>query len=529
MRFLLVNPHYPISEGPSPPLGLAFLGAVLEAAGVEVKVLDLVIFPYSKELLAAELHAFQPQVIGATAVTMTIDNALQVLKDAKELNPDLLAVMGGPHVTFCAEATMEQFPFIDLIVLGEGEATVVELMQALAHGRKWERVNGIVYRNGSGLVRTPARKELMDVDALPLPARHLLALGRYRALGMAVSMTTSRGCPHKCIFCVGRKMVGAKVRYRNAQKVVDELEYLGSLGFHQINIADDLFTANKKHCLAICEEILRRGLKIKWSSFARVDTVSPEVLQKMRAAGCDSVSFGIETANADILKTIRKGITTEQVLAAVQMCNDAGVQPSASFILGLPGETPATVEETVAFGKKLREMGVIYGFHLLAPFPGTRVREECDRYGLRILTDDWREYHANRAIVETPGVTKAMLDAVAIEWEKNIDIWLGDIAKRIQAGQATDEEAYPLVNLERIVAIYALMMAHAVERLGKWTVNGKALSDEAALAELLERVRGSVDQEPQKLQDALLHAFQKGNIVNKRQGDTIHWQWVDYL
>ncbi|MFZ5569811.1 MAG: B12-binding domain-containing radical SAM protein [Thermodesulfobacteriota bacterium] len=529
MRFLLVNPHYPISEGPSPPLGLAFIAAALEAAGIEVRILDLVVTPYSRELLESELNSFRPQVIGATAVTMTVDNALRVLGDARELDADILTVMGGPHVTFCAEATMERFPFIDLVVLGEGEKTVAELMRAARNGRNFQEVAGVVCRNGNRLVRTPAREALLDVDSLNAPARHLLSLGRYRALGMPISMTTSRGCPHQCIFCVGRKMVGAKVRYRGAQSVVDELEYLGSLGFPQINIADDLFTANKKHCIGICDEILRRNLKIKWSSFARVDTVSPEVLGKMHAAGCDSVSFGVETANAGILKTIRKGITTDQVIAAVRMCNDAGIQPSASFILGLPGETPETIEETVSFGKKLREMGVIYGFHLLAPFPGTRVREECEHYGIRILTDDWREYHANRAIVETAAADKEMLDAIVIEWEKNIDLWLGDIGRRIQSGEATEEEAFPLKNLERTVAVYDLMMDRAIETCGKWATDGRPASDEEGLRELVARVKDRVPHSPERLYDALQHAFQKGNLSNTRENGTIQWQWVEHL
>ena len=295
MRFLLVNPYYPMSEGPSPPLGLAFLGAVLERAGVEVRVLDLVVFPYSKTILKSVIDDFQPQFIGSTAVTMSFHNAIQVIQDAREIDPELITVMGGPHVTFCAEETMTSFPALDVIVIGEGEDTLVQLVEAVDNGKKWDMIQGIVYRNGAGLQRTEEKKPSIDVDSLPIPARHLLPLGRYRALNMAISMTTSRGCPFKCIFCVGRKMVGARVRYRSTKSVVDEMEQLSKLGFSQINIADDLFTANKEHCIKICDEIISRNLKVKWSSFARVDTVSPEVLSRMKEAGCTAVSFGIET------------------------------------------------------------------------------------------------------------------------------------------------------------------------------------------------------------------------------------------
>jgi len=142
-------------------------------------------------------------------------------------------------------------------------------------------------------------------------------------------------------------MVGAKVRYRDPVKVVDEMESLAAYGFNQINLADDLFTANAGHCTAVCDEIMKRGLTVKWTSFARVDTVSLTVLEKMKTAGCTAVSFGVETGSPTILKTIRKGITLDQVIAAVNLCTRAGLQPYASFILGLPGETEQTLQETL--------------------------------------------------------------------------------------------------------------------------------------------------------------------------------------
>jgi radical SAM superfamily enzyme YgiQ (UPF0313 family) len=181
-------------------------------------------------------------------------------------------------------------------------------------GQGFEDIVGLAYRKDGQIVTNGVRPPGIDVNTLPIPARHLLPLGRYRTLGMAISMTSSRGCPFNCIFCVGRKMVGAKVRYRDPIKVVDELEYLAGLGFSQINMADDLFTANKKHCFAVCDEIMRRGLKTKWTSFARVDTVSLDVLKAMKTAGCSAVSFGVETGNKEILKTIKKGITLDQVV-----------------------------------------------------------------------------------------------------------------------------------------------------------------------------------------------------------------------
>ncbi|MBU2551973.1 MAG: B12-binding domain-containing radical SAM protein [Proteobacteria bacterium] len=529
MRFLLVNPFYPISETPSPPLGLAFLAGALERAGVEVRLLDLVVHPYSRDRLEALIDEFRPDAVGATAVTMTFDHAIEIIEDVKRVAPGVRTVMGGPHVSFCGPETMLRYSALDFVVLGEGELTIVELAEAMDRGSGWERIPGLIYRLGPEIVSTEWREPVADVDSLPQPARHLVPLGRYRALGMPVSMTTSRGCPFNCIFCVGRKMVGAKVRYRDPIQVVDELEYLSTLDFHQINIADDLFTANKKHCHAVCDEIIRRGLKTKWTSFARVDTVSREVLAKMREAGCDAVSFGIETANAEILKTIRKGITTDQVVEAIQMCIDTGVTPFGSFILGLPGETPETIAETLAFGDRIKAMGTSYGFHLLAPFPGTEVREQSEKYGLKILTDDWREYHANRSIVETETVTREMMDDIVIEWEREFDEYLGDIKQRRELGQTTPEEAWPLDKLEHTVLIYDLMMNGAIEERGHWPQGPGPVSEAEALATLADRIMDRTRESRAQVESTLGYALGKGALELREEDGLLRWAWVEYL
>jgi anaerobic magnesium-protoporphyrin IX monomethyl ester cyclase len=529
MRVLLINPYYPIAETPSPPLGLAYLAAVLSASGVEVEILDLVVCPYSPSGLQALLERFNPQIVGITAVTMTFDSAVEVIKDVKSIRPDILTVMGGPHVSFCAADTLQNHPELDLIVLGEGEETLLELTRAVDQSNGWEGIDGLAYRRGTQICLTAQRALIEDLDTLPVPARHLLPLGRYRALGMPITMTTSRGCPFKCIFCVGRKMVGARVRYRHPEKVVDELEDLSRLNFHQINIADDLFTANSRHCLAICDDIIKRGLQLRWTSFARVDTVSEEILTRMKAAGCNAVSFGIESGNGAILKTIKKGITREQVVTAVQACRNTGVIAHASFILGLPGETPETIQETLEFGRQLQDLGLSYGFHSLAPFPGTEVREESAKLGIHILTDDWTQYHANRAIVETAAANREMLDSIVIGWENDYHRLLADIQARMQTGEATPEEADQVLKLERIAAIYDLMMTSAIERKGTWSDGGHHLTTAENLRILADNISAALTSPPAGLYEGLSSALQQGHLICTRTDGKIQWQWVDFL
>ncbi|MGD8741364.1 MAG: cobalamin-dependent protein, partial [Desulfobacterales bacterium] len=158
MRVLLINPYYPISETPSPPLGLAYLAAVLLQAGVDVKILDYVVYPYRRDALESVLKKFKPQVAGATAVSMTFNHARQILSDVKAIDPGILTVMGGPHVTFCAQETLKTFAELDAVVIGEGEQTIVELLSAIESTRNFDTVNGIAYRAGSKIMTTAKRK-----------------------------------------------------------------------------------------------------------------------------------------------------------------------------------------------------------------------------------------------------------------------------------------------------------------------------------------------------------------------------------
>jgi anaerobic magnesium-protoporphyrin IX monomethyl ester cyclase len=529
MRVLLINPYYPISETPSPPLGLACLAAALESADIDVKILDFVVFPYSKKHLEKELQQFDPHMLGVTAVTMSVDSALKVVQDAKSIAPEVLTVMGGPHVTFCARETMRAYEAIDFIVLGEGEETIVELTNAVQKGKALDNIKGLAYRQECHIKTTEPRPFIKDIDSLPQPARHLIPLGRYRALGLPVSITTSRGCPFQCIFCVGRKMVGANVRYRSPQKIVDELEMLGHLDFQQVNLADDLFTASKRHCMAVCDEMIQRKLKIQWTSFARVDTVSPEMLKRMKEAGCTAVSFGVESGSPEILKRIKKGITIDQVFAAVKMCNHAGITPQASFILGLPGETPETLQETVELGGRLKQMGVLHGYHLLAPFPGTDVLENLSAYDLQIMSHDWKDYHANRAIVRTATVSQKMMDDIVIDWEHQFNLWLDDIKQRREKGETAESEAWPLTKLEHTVLLYELMMNNVIEDKGVFKHNAVPTTKTAAVKLLVDQIEGAIDQTRRQMILTLSFALDRGYLSYTNRNGFCRWKWTDYL
>ncbi|MBN1654128.1 MAG: cobalamin-dependent protein [Deltaproteobacteria bacterium] len=525
MRVLLVHPFCPLEELPSPPLSIGYVAAALERAAIEVKVLDLAVEPYSFDRFEKLLREYDPSIVGATAVTMTFNEAIKVVIDAKTIAPEITTVMGGPHVSFCAEESMRQYPELDVVVIGEGDNTIVEVARAREYGKDFNGIAGIVYRDGSDIRRGEERPPSIDVNTLPFPARHLLPLSKYRALGAPITMTTSRGCPFQCIFCVGRKMVGSKVRYRNAQSVVDEFQYLNGLGFPQINIVDDLFTSKKEHCITICDEIMARGIKAKWTSFARAGTVSLEVLEKMKQAGCYAVSFGFESSDPEILRKAKKGITVKQMVEAVEMCVEVGLIPHGSFVLGLPGETPETMRRTIEFGDILDEMGAMVGCHLLAPFPGTQVREKSEEYGLEILTDDWSQYTANRAVVQTATAKKAMFDEYAIEVEQKVQKQYVEIKKRLDAGIASDEDRDRYAALERMGFFYRLMMNRALEQYGCWT-NGQIFSTEGVLRTMADRIADSVSCSKERAYELLGYSIEKGILKYRIDGDKTLWEWA---
>jgi anaerobic magnesium-protoporphyrin IX monomethyl ester cyclase len=463
MRIAIIAPPYPLEEIPSPPLGVTYVAAAFQAAGAEVKILDYIVSSYTKENLRKELESFKPDAVGATSVTMNFYEAQKILRDVKSYDPDILTMMGGPHVSFTATETLRQYPEIDLIAIGEGENTIAELTPVLKQKNKWRDIRGIAYRSGDEIVVTAKRDFIMDVDRIPSPARHLLPISRYRALGFPVSLITGRGCPYSCIFCLGRKMVGSKVRKRKSELVLNEIEEIIGYGFERINIADDLFTSDKERVREVCEGIKERSLKFPWSAFARVDTVNQEIFDIMAEAGCDSVSFGVESGNSDMLKRIRKGINLAQVEEAVKMCHKAGMIAHESFIIGLPGETMDTLEESDKFAKSTK---AIYGYHYLAPFPGTTVREKLKDYDLEILTDDWSLYDANDAIVQTSSVKPQQMRDFGARYDAEMESDWAKMYKRYYEGTGSTDDIMHIEGKWRTDLTFRVLKEDIIEKCG---------------------------------------------------------------
>ena len=522
MRIALVATPYPLEEIPSPPLGVTYVAAAFVAAGAEVRVFDYIISGYSKEKLKNQLEDFQPDAVGATSVTMNFYEAQKILQDVKNCNSEIITMMGGPHVSFTAVETLKKYPEIDLIVIGEAEDTIAELTPCLKQQNKWHDIRGIAYKRDGEIVITEKRPFITDVDRIHLPARHLLPISRYRALGFPVSMITSRGCPNSCIFCLGHKMVGSKSRRRKARFVLDEMEQIIGYGFERVNIADDLFTADKERVLEICQGIKKRGLKFPWSAFARVDTVNQEMLEVMAEAGCDSVSFGVETGNPEMLKRVKKGIKIEQVGAAVKMCKQAGIIAHASFMVGLPGETKETLLQTDQLARNLK---VLYGYHYLAPFPGTSVRKKIKQYDLEILTDDWAKYDANDAIVRTSALEPADMRAFVACYDKKMDADWQKLLSSYEMKTNTPMENLRVEGHWRMNLTYQILKNDLIEKGGFIEPALFYGSKENALRELCRRIIVNTNADSHIVNNTISDFAKRGYLKAVVSDGGCSWTW----
>jgi anaerobic magnesium-protoporphyrin IX monomethyl ester cyclase len=368
----LINPSQ-YTAYPQPPVGLSLIAAILEKEGYRVNLVDANAQKLQPEKVAS--LAAGADIVGLTAMTPTISPVIDIARHLKQTNPSQTIILGGAHATLLPHETMEASSDIDIIVRGEGDETIVELLRAISENQSLDTVSGINYRQGDNIIDTPDRTSPVDMDALPFPAYHLLSWKKYKphpphGLSMPfAAMVTSRGCPYHCAYC-SKPVFGSKFRAQKPDRVIDEILFLKQrYGVKEIAFYDDSFTLNKDRVLAFTEKIIRTGIKFSWTCETRVNLIDKELLRNMKRAGCYAIAYGIETGSSDILKVLQKETTLEQAEKAVKITKEAGIQVIGYFMLGSPGETPEDIRRTIDFSKKLQ---VDFAqFAVTTPFPGT--------------------------------------------------------------------------------------------------------------------------------------------------------------
>jgi len=419
LRVLLINPRFqlPIDTRTTPHLGVAYLAAVSERRGDEVAVFDQDVEEVKLTDFARE---FKPDLVGIGTNTPQVKQGWLCAREIRSVLPDVPIVQGGPHVSALPEESAAR-PEIDIVVRGEGEDTWIDISNHMDQWRAGnpnfkardlhdpsnkmlDKILGVTYMTTEGKIRhTHERPAVADLDALPFPAYRYFKMDRYSSLqpaidaidkGKSFSMMTSRGCPYRCTFC-SQSVMAEKWRARSPENVVLEMKHLvEDFGAQEIGILDDSANIDRKRLHKLSELLIKAGLhkKAQWVMIngIRANLADTDLLGIMKEAGCKRVAFGVETGDEDILESIDKRVTHDQIRQAFKNAKKVGLETVGFFIIGLPGDTEETMEKTIKFACELDPL--VANFSMMTPYPGTKVWEQVHRNGGRMLVKDWQDY-----------------------------------------------------------------------------------------------------------------------------------------
>ncbi len=392
-RVLLVRTldRYVFPHCATPPLGIMYIASVLREKGShEVKILDMRLDYTEACDVAAAASEFDADIVGISTLTPEAPVMHQVAQEVKKANAGCTVIAGGPHVSTYVEDGAGD-PNIDYVVLGEGEETMSELVEAISSGGDPSRVNGIAFKQNGEVTRTPPREYIQDLDKVPQPAWDLLELEKYfkhwRFSHMGpqpyMAIMTSRGCPFKCIYC--HNMLGKKYRTRSAENVFSEIKMVHDrYGISDFEIIDDSFNLDKKRAVRICDLIISSGLKLKLSfpNGVRGDVMDEELLSKLRQAGAFLITYAPETGSARVQKMIRKNVDLEKLDDIISLTRRMGFFTHGFFMLGFPGETEEDLKDTVRFALKAKFHTAT--FNIAHPFPGTEMYRQAKEMGKKV-------------------------------------------------------------------------------------------------------------------------------------------------
>jgi len=361
--------------GLQPPYGLMYLAASLRQAGHEVSIVDGL--RAAPDEVMARIRRERPGVVGLSCVTWNWSEGRRLAQAIRAQHPGLPLVVGGAHVNAVRAQALAEAPEFDYAFYGDAEQPFCSLVSTLSSGGTPTPMDGFAFRAQGRIVASDRDAFLPDLDGAPLPERGLLGLAAYRPSPQSyrrlpfAAVFGSRGCPGRCTFC----HTVQRTRLRSAESIVAEVRLLQrQYGVREVLFYDDNFTLDRQRVLRLCHLLGRERIDLSWAASARVDTLDPELLAAMKAAGCWRLLLGIETGSQRLLDQVRKGITLDQVRAATRLIHAAGIQTYGMFILGFPTETYAEGLATIAFMKSLPPDFV--NVSSLTPFPGTRIYEE---------------------------------------------------------------------------------------------------------------------------------------------------------
>lgn len=409
MKIILIQPNYPsivrkVLGEVAHPLGLGYIASVIRDEH-DVRILDALNLDYTDEEVTDDIKKFDPDVVGITTTTPAIYEAYNVAKIAKTINPDITTIVGGAHATFMAREVLEECPYLDIVVRGEGEETIQEVLHIVEKNKDLSMIRGITYRENGKIIETEDMPLIKDLDTIPFPSYDLLPELESNGVKYGVMMT-SRGCPFKCTFCSSSLLGQKRWRGRSADNVVEEIQFLESRGIKEIEFLDDTFTLNSQRVIDICDRIKEEKIDLSWSCSSRVNTIDKKMAEKMKEVRCHTIFFGVESGTDWVLKSIGKGISLEDAERSVQITKDLNMNSICSFILGMPEETIETINNTINFAIKLDPTFV--QFSIATPYPGTELFDMAVKNGY-LLTEDWTRYTGTDPVMKILAISTEKL------------------------------------------------------------------------------------------------------------------------
>ena len=389
-----------------PPLSLASIGAVLENDHHQVSIIDCPAQGITLQKIEQVVCDWAPAVVIWSTGTPSIEGDLELASSVKKWRSGIITAVFGTHVTALDKECMRSVPELDVIVRNEPELTVSELVGALSKGEDIKAVKGITFRTAQEeIISNPARPFIDNLDSLPFPAWHLLEIDRYRLplKGKPFLMISPlRGCPFHCSFCTCHTYYGNKLRTRTVESVLAEIAYNQKrFAVNDYFFWAETFVVDKHYVSKLCSGLIERNMGISWTANSRVDTVDAPLLALMARAGCWMISYGIESASQKVLDEAGKGTTRQDALEAVRATRQAGIKSVGHFILGLPGETRTSIEETIAFAQTLQLD--LAQFYCAVPFPGSRLYDRALKEGW-ITPTQFSVYNQDSALMNLPSL-----------------------------------------------------------------------------------------------------------------------------
>jgi anaerobic magnesium-protoporphyrin IX monomethyl ester cyclase len=354
-----------------PPMGLAYIAAYLQKHDHYCEIMDGMAYPFKLNVLLEKAPLFD--CIGITAVSTFASRVHELIDVLKTNNIKTPIIVGGPHATVLPESCLKHGA--DYVVMGEGEVTMLELVNAITSGDDPRNIKGVAFLNGNTFCKTSGRKLIDNLNDIPLPARELLPMDKYKSSEARAkkqpshSLFTSRGCPGYCSFC-NKLIFGTRVRYFGVDRIVEEFLLLKEkYGAQDVAIWDDNFLADREFAHAVCAALIKNKFSRSWSIEARIDSVDRDILRHAKKAGCDFIAYGIESGSQRVLDAMNKRITLEQIRQVIRMTQEVGINIRAYFMMGMPYETLADMDKTISFSQELNVD--IATFTLFVPLPGT--------------------------------------------------------------------------------------------------------------------------------------------------------------